>query len=145
MAKSDKEQARPLRIRRAAAYDVVNLAKMLIAARDEQAKHIYYPSLPEGERGRSMALYHLLNMINNGVVFVADLNGRLLGVIGMHVTTLADWSDEYGLINEWFYVLPQFRDSDIARALLSAVEAWADSDIQPWTGEPKPRRRVRSA
>lgn len=137
--KESPEQARPLRIRRAAAYDVVNLSKMLIQARDEQAKHVYYPALAPGERGRMMVQYHLMGMINNGVVFVADLDGRLLGAIGMSLEKLAEWSDEYGLVNEWFYVLPQFRDSDIARALLSAVEVWADADIQPWNDEPKPR------
>lgn len=142
MAKQDQSQLRTLRIRRAAAYDVVNLAKMLQRARDEQAAHIYYPSVPEGERGKKMVVYHVLNMINDGVVFVADLNDRLLGAIGMHMTKLADWSDEYGLVNEWFYVLPQFRDSDIARALLTAVETWADADVQPWNGQPKPRMAV---
>ena len=81
-------------------------------------------------------------MINNGVVFVADLDGRLLGVIGMHVGKMADWSDDYGLINEWFYVLPKFRDSDIARTLLQQVEIWADADVQPWNEEPKPRMPV---
>lgn len=136
------EQAKPLLIRRAAAYDVVNLSKMLIKARDEQAEHIYYPSVPEGERGRKMVVYHLLNMINDGVVFVADLNKRLVGVISMHATKIAEWSDEYGLVNEHFYVIPQFRDSDIARALLTAVEAWADADLQPWSGAPKPRMPI---
>ena len=83
------EQARPLRIRRAAAYDVVNLTKMLIQAREEQAKHVYYPALAEGERGRKMVLYHVLGMVNNGVVYVADLDGRLLGAIGMKLDNLA--------------------------------------------------------
>lgn len=143
MAKSETpEQARTLLIRRAVAYDVINLCKMLIQAREDQAKHIHYPSLAEGERGRKMVMYHLLGMINSGVVFVADLNGRLLGAIGMHVTKLADWSEEYGLVNEWFYVIPQFRDSDIARMLLKAVESWADADIQPWDGGEKPRMAI---
>lgn len=134
-----KEQTRKLLIRRATAYDVVNLTKMLIQAREEQAKHVYYPALAEGERGRKMVIYHVLGMINSGIVYVADLDGRLLGAIGMDLDKLAEWSDEFGLINEWFYVLPQFRDSDIARNLLKAVEDWADADIQPWNGEPKPR------
>lgn len=143
MEKSEKpEQARTLLIRRAIAYDVINLCKMLIQARADQAKYIHYPSLAEGERGRKMVMYHLLGMINSGVVFVADLNGRLLGAIGMQVTKLADWSEEYGLVNEWFYVIPQFRDSDIAVMLLKAVENWADADVQPWDDVPKPRMAI---
>lgn len=140
MAKKDTpEQVRPLLIRRAAAYDVVNLTKMLILAREEQAKHVYYPALAEGERGRKMVIYHILGLINSGIVYVADLDGRLLGVIGMRHEKLAEWSDEFGLVNEWFYVLSQFRDSDIARNLLKAAEDWADADIQPWNNLPKPR------
>lgn len=142
MTKNVSEQPRKLRIRRATAYDVVNLAKMLRKARDEQAEHIYYPPVPEGERGRMMVVNHLMDLLNRGVVYVADLNGRLLGAIGMGVEQMADWSDEYGLVNEWFYVLPQFRDSEIAKGLLAAVEAWADADEQPWTGQPKPRMPI---
>lgn len=143
MTESEKqEQARKLLIRRAVAYDVVNLTKMLIQAREEQAQHIYYPSVDEGEIGKQMVLDHVWKMTKAGVVYVADLDGRLLGAIGMHMTQVAEWSFDYGLVNEWFYVLPQFRDSDIARMLLQAVEDWADSDIQPWNGEPKPRMPI---
>lgn len=140
MEKSEQaEQARKLLIRRAVAYDVVNLTKMLIQAREEQAKHIYYPSVPEGELGRQMVSDHVRDMTKQGVVYVADLDGRLLGAIAMHVTQLKEWSFEFGLINEWFYVLPQFRDSDIAIMLLKAVEEWADADINPWNDKAKPK------
>lgn len=140
MDKSEQaEQARKLLIRRAVAYDVVNLTKMLIQARDEKEKHVYYPSVPEGEIGRQMVLDHVNSMTKTGVVYTADLDGRLLGAIGMHVTQMKDWSFDFGLINEWFYVLPQFRDSDIAIMLLKAVEEWADADINPWNDKAKPR------
>ena len=140
MEKSEQqEQARKLLIRRAVAYDVVNLTKMLIQARDEKEQHVYYPSVPEGEIGRQMVLDHVNSMTKTGVVYTADLDGRLLGAIGMHVTQMADWSFDFGLINEWFYVLPQFRDSDIAIMLLKAVEEWADADINPWNSKAKPR------
>jgi len=140
MEKSEQaEQARKLLIRRAVAYDVVNLTKMLIQAREEKGQHIYYPSVPEGELGRQMVLDHVNSMTKGGVVYVADLDGRLLGAIGMHATQMAEWSFDFGLVNEWFYVLPQFRDSDIAIMLLKAVEEWADADINPWNDKAKPR------
>jgi GNAT superfamily N-acetyltransferase len=123
---------------RAVAYDVVNLTKMLIQAREEKGEQIYYPSVAEGELGRQMVSDHVRNMTKNGVVYVADLDGRLLGAIGMHVTQMAEWSPDWGLINEWFYVLPKFRDSDIAIMLLKAVEEWADADINPWNNRAKP-------
>ena len=110
-----------------------------ILDRDEQAKHIYYPSVPEGELGRQMVSDHVRDMTKQGIVYVADLDGRLLGAIAMHVTQLKEWSFEFGLLNEWFYVLPQFRDSDIAIMLLKAVEEWADADINPWNDKAKPR------
>ena len=140
MEKSEQqEQARKLLIRRAVAYDVVNLTKMLIQAREEKGQHTYYPSVPEGEVGRQMVLDHVNGMTKSGVVYTADLDGRLLGAIGMHVTQMAEWSFDFGLINEWFYVMPQFRDSDIAIMLLKAVEEWADADINPWNNKAKPR------
>ena len=140
MEKSEyAEQARKLLIRRAVAYDVVNLTKMLIQAREEKGQQIYYPSVPEGEIGRQMVLDHVNGMTKTGVIYTADLDGRLLGAIGMHVTQMADWSFDFGLINEWFYVLPQFRESDIAIMLLKAVEDWADADINPWNNKAKPR------
>lgn len=140
MEKSEQaEQARKLLIRRAVAYDVVNLTKMLIQAREEKDPRIYYPSVAEGEVGRQMVSDHARNMTKNGVVYVADLDGRLLGAIGMHVTQLKEWSPDWGLINEWFYVLPKFRDSDIAIMLLKAVEEWADADINPWNDRAKPK------
>lgn len=140
MEKSElQEQARKLLIRRAVAYDVVNLTKMLIQAREEKDQLIYYPSVPEGELGKQMVSDHVRGMTKAGVVYVADLDGRLLGAIGMHVTQMAEWSFDYGLVNEWFYVLPQFRDSDIAIMLLKAVEEWADADINPWNEKVKPR------
>ena len=43
------------------------------------------------------------------------------------------------LSNEWFYVMSQFRDSDIAISLLTAMEQFADADVLPITGDSKPR------
>lgn len=139
MAKREKsDEPRTLVIRRATAYDVVNLAKMLIQGREEQEEGIWYPSIPEGDRGKMMACKYVLDLIDRAVIFVADLNGRLLGCIGCSVDRYP-WSDDWMLSNEWFYVMPQFRDSDIAVSLLAAMEQFADADELPITGDPKPR------
>ena len=139
--KEDPKEPRTLRIRRATAFDVVNLAKMLMQARDEQAEDIWYPSVPEGERGKMMAVQYVLALIDKAVIYVADLNGRLLGCIGCAVDRFP-WSDDWMLTNEWFYVLPQFRDSEIAENLLRAMEQFADSDELPFSGEEKPRMAI---
>jgi len=141
MAKSKNDDPRDLTIRRATAFDVVNLAKMLIKGRDEQAEGIWYPAVPEGERGEMMACQYMLTLIDKAVIYVADLNGRLLGVIGCSVDRFP-WSDDWMLTNEWFYVLPQFRDSEIALALLHAMETFADADELPFSGEKKPRMAI---
>jgi len=144
MAKGKTEKAdstRDLNIRRATAFDVVNLAKMLIRGRNEQAETIWYPSVPEGHRGEMLSTQYCLTLIDKAVVYVADLNGRLLGCIGCSVDRFP-WTDDWMLTNEWFYVMPQFRDSDIAAALLHAVEAFADADTLPLSGETKPRMPI---
>lgn len=135
------EQARDLNIRRATAFDVVNLAKMLIRGRNEQAETIWYPTVPEAHRGEMMTTQYCLTLIDKAVVYVADLNGRLLGAIACSVDRFP-WTDDWMLTNEWFYVMPQFRDSDIAKALLHAVESFADSDVLPFSGEAKPRMPI---
>ncbi len=144
MAKGKTERAentRDLKIRRATAFDVVNLAKMLVRGRNEQAESIWYPTVPEGIRGEMLTSQYCLTLIDKAVVYVADLNGRLLGCIGCSVDRFP-WSDDWMLTNEWFYVMPQFRDSDIAKALLHAVEAFADADVLPLTNETKPRMAI---
>lgn len=150
MDKQKTDEPRNMKIRRATAYDVVNLAKMLVKGRDEQAQKIWYPEVPRGPAGEEIQVRYLIDVISRGLVFVADLEGRLMGAIGMTVQKFG-WSNEWVLLNEWFYVLPQFRDyseeqeaeledgqpRSIARALLAAVEAWADADIEPRSGQPK--------
>lgn len=140
--KGKKDEVRDLKIRRATAFDVVNLSKMLIKARDEQVNGgIWYPAVADGERGEMMACQYVLTLIDKAVIYVADLNGRLLGVIGCSVDRYP-WSDEWMLTNEWFYVLPQFRESDIALALLTAMEHFADAESVPYSGEDKPRMAI---
>jgi GNAT superfamily N-acetyltransferase len=134
--KQRSEEPRNMTIRRATAFDVVNLAKMLSKAREEQANGIWYPGVAPGPDGEMIGVQYVLTLINRGLVFVADLEGRLMGAIGM-VVHQYPWSSEWVLLNEWFYVLPQFRDSDIARALLTAVEVWADEEVEPRTGKHK--------
>lgn len=140
MAKSNQksDEPRTLVIRRATAYDVVNLAKMLIAGLEEQSEGIWYPRVPEGDRGKMMSVKYIIDLVDRAVIFVADLNGRLLGCIGCSVDRYP-WSDDWMLSNEWFYVLEKFRDSDIAVALLQAMQDFADADELPITGEGKPR------
>lgn len=133
-------EPRDLDIRFATAFDVVNLSRLLMAARDETAKGIWYPAVADGQIGQMMVVDHVLAVIKTGVVVVADFNKRLVGCIGMSVDRW-QWSSSWMMTNEWFYVDRHFRDSDIARGLLRQIENWADSDIDH-RGTTKPTMAV---
>jgi len=58
-------------------------------------------------------------------VRVAEISGRLVGSIAL--TPMQEpWSDDWFLVEEWFYVLPSFRARGTALHLLSEVEQMAD-------------------
>lgn len=134
--KQKTDEPRNMIIRRATAFDVVNLAKMLIRSNGERSQKSWDPRVPEGPAGEFVAVRFLLALIDIGLVFTADLEGRLMGAIGNSVHQ-APWSNEWVLLNEWFYVLPQFRESEIGDALVLATNAFADSEIEPRNGRKK--------
>lgn len=134
--KQQSDGPRNMVIRRATAFDVVNLAKMLTKSNGERAERGWDPGVPEGYVGEFLAVRYLLALIDLGLVFVADLEGRLMGAIGNTIHQ-PPWSDEWAVLNEWFYVLPQFRESEIAEALVHATNSWADAVTDPRTSRKK--------
>lgn len=135
-SKQKTDEPRNMIIRRATAFDVVNLAKMLLKSKGEQSQKGWDPRVPEGPAGEFVAVRFLLALIDIGLVFVADLEGRLMGAIGNSVHQ-PPYSHEWVLLNEWFYVLPQFRESEIGDALIVAINTWADSEVESRNGRKK--------
>lgn len=130
------DEPRNMVIRRATAFDVVNLAKMFTKANGERLQKGWDPKIPEGPVGEFAAVHFILALINLGLVFTADLEGRLMGAIGNSVHQYP-WSDEWVLLNEWFYVLPHFREAEIGEVLVEATNIWADAEIEPRSGKKK--------
>lgn len=129
-----------IKIRKATAYDVVDLTKLLEQGAMEQAEHIWYASLSVEPMKR---VSHVLALIDKGYVMVADmlvlvgdqLTGQrgLIGAIGMSIGKYS-WSDDWCLSNEWSYIHPDYRDTEVYGNMMTAVEDFADSKINPETG-----------
>lgn len=120
-----------IKIRRARAWDVVEIAKLLLQGFVDQANDVWRPK-PTHQGVRQIA--HVLTLIDLGLVVVAEqeVDERIVAVIGMSVSQ-AEWSDEWFLQRKWFYVMPGFKGIDVAANLLRYVETWADRQINPDT------------
>ena len=132
--------AKRIKIRRATAYDVVDLTRLLERGVEEQQENIWYPSLSVDPMKR---VSHVLAMIDKGYVVVADMlvvvgdqaTGQrgLVGAIGLAITQ-DQWSDDWMLASEWTYILPEYRDGKMYDNMMTMVEHWADTQISPDTG-----------
>ena len=125
--------AQKIKIRRATAWDVIEIAKLLLKGAMEQSETVWYPT---PSKSHAKKIGSVLALIDKGLVVVAEqeVDGRIVAAVGM-VITQADWSDDWQLMNEWIYILPEFRATDIFDNLMSAVEAWADDNRDPTTGQ----------
>ncbi len=132
--------AKRIKIRRATAYDVVEIAKLLVQGNPEQGDDIWYPRVTED---RTVQVAHVLALIDKGFVVVADmlvvvgdqLTGQrgLVGAIGMAIAK-DSWSVDWCLNNEWTYILPDYRDGELYDNMMTSVEDFADSKVHPETG-----------
>ena len=106
--------ARKVKIRRADPDDVVELAQLLRRAAKEQATDIWYSTV---SINKAKQLLHLLTLIDQGFVVLADeiddVGNRIIAAMGMSFGQ-DDWSDDWILNNEWTYVHPDWRDTDVA-------------------------------
>ena len=130
-----------IKIRRADGWDVVRLGRLLERGAREQAQSIWYA---QPSRNACKALGAVLVMIEQGFVLVAEafieeegkaLERRIVGSIGMAYAR-DSWSDDWCLNNEWFFIHSDWRDTAIADKLLTAVEQFADTQLNPATQEP---------
>ncbi len=140
MGKLEEMMTKRIKIRQADAYDVMDLAGLLAQGVKEQGEHIWYPSL---SMNRMRRISHILAVIDKGYVVIADMlvvvgnepTGQrgVIGAIGMSIER-DSWSDDWVLSNEWTYVLPDYRDTEVYVNMMTAVEDFADSKIHPDTG-----------
>ena len=132
--------AKRIKIRKATAYDVVDIAKLLVRGNAEQNEDIWYPKVTED---RTVQIAHVLALIDKGHVVVADMivvvgdepTGQrgLVGAIGMAISK-DQWSLDWCLCNEWTYILPDYREGELYGNMMTAVEDFADSKVHPETG-----------
>lgn len=125
-----------IKIRRATGWDVVEVTRLLVRGALEQRKEIWYPK-PSQNAARKVG--HVLALIDQGLVIVAEqeVDARIVGAVGMAVCQ-DTWSDQWKLVNEWIYILPDFRDVGLDSQLLTAVEMFADDQVDPDTQEGLP-------
>lgn len=132
--------AKRIKIRRATAYDVVDIAKLLVRGNAEQREDIWYQ---EPTENKTVMIAHGLALIDKGFVVVADMlvvvgdeptgQGGLIGAIGMAISKEV-WSMDWCLCNEWTYIMPDYRDGELYDNMMTAVEDFADSKVHPETG-----------
>lgn len=68
--------------------------------------------------------------IEHGAVFVEELDGAIVGAIGLRPDS-PWWSDFEFLIDGFFYVVPEVRHTGVAKRLLKAAQAFAASKGLP--------------
>ncbi len=132
--------AKRIKIRRATAYDVVEIAKLLVHGNAEQREDIWYQKPTDD---RTVQIAHVLALIDQGFVVVADMlvvvgdepTGQrgVVGAIGMAISKEV-WSVDWCLCNEWTYIMPDYRDGECYDNMMTAVEDFADSKVHPETG-----------
>lgn len=114
----------------------VMLKKSLEEVRDGQFSRI----------NEAKARAYIEMCIQDGACFVAELDGAIIGTICLR-TLQEIWSDDAFLNEEWFYVLPRFRETGAALKLLDTAEKLADQMELPVymainNGDPEPLERV---
>lgn len=107
-----------IRVRRAEAKDVVNICKLLTSGWRTQT--VEYAPIDDLQGYR-----WILNILENGMVAVADLNGRIVGAACASPYKPA-WSHQWLLDMEFLYVMETFRKEGVAKRLMDAVQGFAD-------------------
>lgn len=114
-----------IKVRRAEPRDLVNIAKLLREGWNE--------ATTEFAPIDDVCEYRwILNILENGFVVVADLNGRIIGA-ACAMPYRPPWSLSWLIEMEFLYVLPSFRKDGLADSLIGAVENFADNNSAPLT------------
>ena len=112
-------------VRRAVPKDVVNIVKLLTGGWNEQT--VEYAPIDDLRGFR-----WILDIIEEGFLAIADLNGRIVGAACASPYKPA-WSHQWLLDMEFLYIMPSFRGDELAAQLVKAVTGFADSVKLPMT------------
>lgn len=108
-----------IKVRLATPRDVVRIGKLL-EDHDPRLTIGYAPV-------NDVRLYQwILEIIQTGVCAVADLSGRIVGLMGA-TPFQPPWSLNWAYDVDFYYILENFRGEGLERALLKAVEGWVDN------------------
>lgn len=103
-------------IRKATNEDIVRIFRLFKGAKS--------PRIRTGRVDADRAYQFTLVLIQSGYVAVADLNGNLVGTIGLSAFQ-APGSKDMVLNSEWLYVQPKYREDGLAQSLISAALRFA--------------------
>ena len=103
-------------IRKATNEDIVRIFRLFKGAKS--------PRIRTGRVDVDRAYQFTLVLIQSGYVAVADLNGNLVGTIGISAFQ-APGSKDMVLNSEWLYVQPKYREDGLAQSLISAALRFA--------------------
>jgi len=110
--------ASKIKVRLATPKDNVAVGKLLMDV-DPRLQIGYAPV-------NDVRLYQwILEIIQTGVLAVADLSGRIVGVLGA-TPYQPPWSLQYAYDVDFFYILESFRGEGLEDHLLKAVEGHVD-------------------
>lgn len=98
------------------AYQIIELLKLWE----------YETSLPYPPWDEMAMLRWIVRVMSSGYAAVADLEGELIGTIGLTPASFP-WNDSQQMMSdEWIMVHPDYRDKGTARALLNHINNMAD-------------------
>ncbi|HSV90927.1 MAG TPA: hypothetical protein VLH80_07490 [Nitrospiraceae bacterium] len=108
-------------IRPATAMDSVNLVRLIKAGYSET------PAREIGKLDEQKLLEYVTTTLRHAFVIVADLQGRLLGSIGV-APIRTPWCETVVLAETWLAVTPAYRTTRVPEQLLDALERFLDSN-----------------
>ncbi len=115
--------SKKIMVRLAGPRDVVNIGKLM----EQGASEITARHVPVND----VRMYQwALATIEQGIIAVAELSGRLIGIAGAGPFQ-PNYSNMWMLDVETFFVIEKFRKHGIEKMLLRAIEGWADQKNVP--------------
>lgn len=116
-----------LSVRAADLGDLASVVELRLALLREYSDHPLYGRLRPDARARAYELYRGQLTAHNEQIFVAELDGEVVGVLRC-VDTLSSpllYPERYCYVSS-VYVLPPVRRRGVLRALLAAAEDWCE-------------------
>jgi N-acetylglutamate synthase-like GNAT family acetyltransferase len=119
-------ESQTITIRKAKAYDVSNLCRLL-----EQAYSDAEGMYPEPDQ--YMVINWVTGILSEGYCVVAEKAGRIIGSVAV-TNYRFPWSPKWFIYVDWMYVSVGFREGGVFDGLLTAIHAYADERQAPIFG-----------